>query len=145
VVDDVCGVVLDVEVTTGETNEGEALLARLDAVAETTGRPVATVTADAGYAYAKIFGGLERRGIDAVIPNKAEWPQFAFRERLTKGTPMRRFLHPSSGRSEGRATSQRPGSSRSSFRSCSASRCRASRGGTRTDQGEPDAPARALF
>jgi hypothetical protein len=63
VVDDVCGVVLDVEVTTGETNEGEALLARLDAVAETTGRPVATVTADAGYAYAKIFGGLERRGM----------------------------------------------------------------------------------
>lgn len=27
---DVCGVVLEVEVTTGETNEGEELLARLD-------------------------------------------------------------------------------------------------------------------
>jgi transposase len=32
VVDDVFGVVLDVEITTGETNEGEQLLARLDAV-----------------------------------------------------------------------------------------------------------------
>src|SRR5690606_17251639 len=31
VVDDVCGVVLDVEVTTGETNEGQEFLARLDA------------------------------------------------------------------------------------------------------------------
>ena len=50
VVDDVCGVILDVEVTTGETNEGEQLLARLDAVEETTGAEIATVTADAGYA-----------------------------------------------------------------------------------------------
>jgi transposase len=85
VVDDVFGVVLDVEVTTGETNEGEALLARLDAVAETTGRPVATVTADAGYAYAKIFGGLERRGIGAVIPTKAE--------PIRSPVPLRRFRY----------------------------------------------------
>jgi transposase len=85
VVDDDFGVVLDVEVTTGETNEGEALLARLDAVAETTGRPVATVTADAGYAYAKIFGGLERRGIGAVIPTKAE--------PIRSPVPLRRFRY----------------------------------------------------
>jgi hypothetical protein len=30
------------------------------------------VTADAGYAYAKVYGALERRGIDALIPTKAE-------------------------------------------------------------------------
>jgi transposase len=85
VVDDVFGVVLDVEVTTGETNEGEQLLARLDAVEETTGAEIATVTADAGYAYAKIFGGLERRGIAGVIPTKAE--------PIRSPVPMRRFRY----------------------------------------------------
>ena len=49
VVADVFGVMLDVEMTTGEVNEGEELLARLDAVAETTGAEIETVTADAGY------------------------------------------------------------------------------------------------
>jgi len=85
VVDDVFGVVLDVEVTTGEVNEGEQLLARLDATALTTGAAVETVTADAGYAYAKIFGGLERRGIHSVIPTKAE--------PIRSPVPMRRFRY----------------------------------------------------
>ena len=85
VVDDVCGVILDVEVTTGETNEGEQLLARLDAVEKTTGAEITTVTADAGYAYAKIFGGLERRGIAGVIPTKAE--------PIRSPVPMRRFRY----------------------------------------------------
>jgi hypothetical protein len=39
VVDDVRGVVLDVEVTTGEVNEGQIILERLDATAATTGQP----------------------------------------------------------------------------------------------------------
>ena len=65
VLDDVFGVVLDVEVTTGETNEGEQRLARLDATAETTGMAIETVTADAGHACAKLSAGLERRGIAA--------------------------------------------------------------------------------
>lgn len=85
VVDDVLGVVLDVEVTTGETNEGEQLLSRLDAVAAATGAEIATATADAGYAYAKIFGGLERRGIVGVIPAKAE--------PIRSAVPMRRFRY----------------------------------------------------
>lgn len=85
VVDDARGVVLDVEVTTGEVNEGEQLLARLDATAQTTGAAVETVTADAGYAYAKIFGGLERRGIKGVIPTKAE--------PIRSPVPMRRFRY----------------------------------------------------
>jgi IS5 family transposase len=50
VVDDVRGVVLDVEVTTGELNEGQVILARLDATAATTGQAIVTATADAGYA-----------------------------------------------------------------------------------------------
>jgi hypothetical protein len=72
VVDDVRGVILDVEVTTGEINEGQVIIERVDATKETTGALIKTVTADAGYAYAKVYGSLERRGIDALIPTKAE-------------------------------------------------------------------------
>lgn len=85
VVDDVFGVVLEVEVTTGETNEGEELLARLDAAEKTTGVKIETVTADAGYAYAKIYGGLERQEIAAIIPAKAE--------PIRSPVPMRRFRY----------------------------------------------------
>lgn len=72
VVDDERGVILEVDVTTGEAKEGDHILSRLDAAAATTGAPVRTVTADAGYAYGKVFGGLEARQIDAIIPTKAE-------------------------------------------------------------------------
>ena len=63
VVDDAFGVVLDVEVTTDEVNAGQVALARIDAAAETTGTPIRIVTADAGYAYAKVCGGLAWREI----------------------------------------------------------------------------------
>lgn len=85
VIDDMFGVVLEVDVTTGEINEGEELLARLDAVEKTTGAKIETVTADAGYAYAKIYGGLERREIVAIIPAKAE--------PIRSPVPMRRFRY----------------------------------------------------
>ena len=85
VVDDELGVVLEVEVTTGEVNEGEQLLARLDAAAATTGAAIETVTADAGYAYAKLYAGLERREITAVIPAKAE--------PIRSKVPLRRFRY----------------------------------------------------
>ena len=85
VVDDVRGVVLDVEVTTGELNEGQVILARLDATAATTGQAIVTATADAGYAYAKVYGGLERRGIDPLIPTKAE--------PIRSAVPLRRFRY----------------------------------------------------
>ena len=71
-VDDERGVVLDVEVTTGEINEGQVLLARLDATTQTTGAVIRAATADAGYAYARVFAGLEVRDIKAIIPTKAE-------------------------------------------------------------------------
>ncbi|MDA4327384.1 transposase, partial [Escherichia coli] len=72
VVDDLCGVIVEVEVTTGEANEGDHILDSLDTAAATMGEPIGLATADAGYAYAKVFGGLEARGIDAIIPTKAE-------------------------------------------------------------------------
>ena len=67
-VDDVFGVVLDVQVTTGQANEGDHILPLVDAVAAVTGTAVRTVTADQGYAYGKVYGGLEQRGTDPVIP-----------------------------------------------------------------------------
>jgi transposase len=85
VVDDLSGVVLDVEVTTGEVNEGQAILERLDATAATTGAPISTVTADAGHAYAKVFAGLEARGITGIIPTKAE--------PIRSKVPLRRFRY----------------------------------------------------
>src|SRR3984893_2641942 len=84
-VDDLRGVIVDVEVTTGETNEGQVGIERIDAAAATTGREVKTVTADAGYAYGKVYGDLERRGIDPVIPAKAE--------PIRSAVPLRRFRY----------------------------------------------------
>ena len=84
-VDDECGVILDVEVTTGEVNEGQVVLERLDAVAAVTGGSIDTITADAGYAYAKVFAGLEARQITGVIPTKAE--------PIRSKVPLRRFRY----------------------------------------------------
>ena len=72
VVDDERGVVLDVEVTAGTLNEREMLEPQLDAVCELTGRAPGVVTADSGYAYSKVYGALERRGVAALIPAKKE-------------------------------------------------------------------------
>ncbi len=85
VVDDVCGVILDVEVTTGEVNEGQEILRRLDAAAQTASSTIRIATADSGYAYAKVYGGLEARNIDAIIPPKAE--------PIRSKVPLRRFRY----------------------------------------------------
>ena len=67
-VDDKVGVILDVAVTIGQTNEGEMIEPQVDEIEATTAVDIKTVTADAGYAYAKVYGALERRLIDALIP-----------------------------------------------------------------------------
>ena len=59
VVDDVRGVVLDVEVTTGELNEGQVILERLDATAATTGQAI--VDGDGGRGL-RLRQGLWRPG-----------------------------------------------------------------------------------
>ena len=84
-VDDARGVVLDVAVTTGAVSEHRMLEAQVDAVRETTGRAVGTVTADAGYAYADVFAGLEHRGIDPVIPTR--------KDPSRSPVPLRRFRY----------------------------------------------------
>jgi transposase len=85
IVDDLRGVVLDVAVTTGEINEGQVIVERIDATMEATGLSLSTVTADAGYAYAKVFAAFEHRGIDALIPAKAE--------PIRSPVPLRRFRY----------------------------------------------------
>ena len=84
-VDDMFGVVLDVEVTTGEANEGDHILLQADAVTAVTGTAIEVVTADQGYAYGKVYGGLEKRGIDPVIPAK--------KEPIRSRVPLRRFRY----------------------------------------------------
>ena len=47
-VDDLCGVIVDVDVTTGETNEGSQLPDQIERIEVTTGMEIQTVSADAG-------------------------------------------------------------------------------------------------
>ncbi len=84
-VDDIRGVILDVEVTTGETNEGGEIERQADAVAAATGNVIKIITADQGYAYGKVYGALERRNIDPVIPAK--------KEPIRSRVPLRRFRY----------------------------------------------------
>jgi transposase len=58
-VDDKVGVILDVAVTTGQTNEGDMIGPQVEDVEAATGISIRTVTADAGYAYAMVYGALE--------------------------------------------------------------------------------------
>lgn len=84
-VDDMRGVILDVEVTTGEVNEGQVVEERVDATMATTGVAITAMTADAGYAYAKVYGAMERRGIEPIIPAKAD--------PMRSPVPLRRFRY----------------------------------------------------
>jgi len=68
VVDDQCGVILDVETTTGESSEGKELLKQMERTEQTTGRKIKTVTADMAYAHTENYSQLEQRRIEAIIP-----------------------------------------------------------------------------
>ena len=79
------GVILDVAVTTGAVHDTKTVEDQLDAVAATTGTRIQVATMDASYAITRVFATLEERGIEAVVPAKAERPP-------KKGTiPVRRF------------------------------------------------------
>jgi transposase len=68
VVDDKCGVVLDVDTTTGQTSEGKELLKQIERTEQTTNIRIETVTADMGYAHSENYSRLEQRHTEAVIP-----------------------------------------------------------------------------
>jgi transposase len=85
-VDDKAGVVVDAAVTTGESSEGTQLLEQLERIKDNTGCEPKTVTADAGYAHSRNYAGLEKRGIEAVIPPQHE-------RRVARKLPARRFRY----------------------------------------------------
>ena len=67
-IDDRAGIVIDVNLTTGEINEGTKLIETIERVATMTESTIKRVTADKGYAHGVNYGELERKGIDGVIP-----------------------------------------------------------------------------
>jgi transposase len=85
-VDDLAGVVVDVELTTGQADEGAGLSEVLERVEELTGRKVEAVTADARYASAANYRRMEERGTEAVIPPAPE-------ASAPKHLPLRRFKY----------------------------------------------------
>ncbi len=85
-VDDAEGVIVDVEVTTGEAIEGKQLPKQLERIEANTGKAVGTVTADAGYAHSSNYAMLEEKGIEAVIPPQRE-------RKAPRRIPMRRFKY----------------------------------------------------
>ena len=85
-VDDGCGVIVDVDVTTGEASEGSQLSDQIERIEKNTGMEIKTLSADAGYAHGKNFKHLEEKGIDAIIPPQKEHGQ-------PRRIPARRFKY----------------------------------------------------
>jgi len=67
-VDDAYGVIVDVEVTTGQVSEGSQLSDQVERIESNTGRKMETLSTDAGYGNGKNYEYLEQRNIDAIIP-----------------------------------------------------------------------------
>lgn len=85
-VDDRAGVVVDVELTTGEASEGQQLPAQVARIERNTGCVVSTLTADGAYAHAANYATFEAAGVDAVIPPQTE-------RQTVKRIPTRRFKY----------------------------------------------------
>ena len=90
-VDDACGVIVDVDITTGEKSEGSQLAEQLQRIESNIGKTITTVTADAGYAHGMNYELLEDRNIDAVIPAQAENSKH-------RRIPIRRFKYDAKNR-----------------------------------------------
>ena len=71
-VDEKCGVIVDVDVTTGEQNEGNQLAKQIERIENNTGKKIKSVSADSAYAHGKNFELLEGKNIDAVIVTQKE-------------------------------------------------------------------------
>ncbi len=85
-VDDRCGVVVDVDITTGQQSEGSQLPDQIKRIESNTGQQIKTLSADAGYAHGKNFAHLEERHIDAIIPPQNE-------HNSPRRLPARRFRY----------------------------------------------------
>lgn len=85
-VDDVCGVIVDVEVTTGEVSEGSQLPDQVERIESNTGKKIKTLSTDSGYAHGKNYEHLEQKDIDAIIPPQKQGRQ-------GKGIPLSKFKY----------------------------------------------------
>jgi hypothetical protein len=65
-------IIVDISVTPRDQNEGNELIDQIDRITYRNGRPPSIVTAYAGYTYGRVYGALESRGIEPMIPVKAE-------------------------------------------------------------------------
>lgn len=79
-------VIVDIAVTPGDGNEDNAIVEQTDRLSQRLGRAPAIVTADADYAYGKVYRELEARHIEALIPVKAE-------PKPKRVIPLRRFKY----------------------------------------------------
>lgn len=85
-VDDFAGVVVDVEIVTGEEHDTSRFNERLDAIEATLGVAPGRITADRLYGIGRIYAALEDRRIAAVIP-----PLRSPRAKAAQGFPTERF------------------------------------------------------
>jgi len=85
-VDDRAGVILDVEVSTGEASEGRQLREQIERVEANSGKKIDLLTADGGYAHGANYAMLESRRTRAVIPPQAV-------ARRSACIPARRFKY----------------------------------------------------
>lgn len=86
VVDDRAGVIIDLQVTTGQVSEGQQLPQQIERAQANTGQKIKTLAADGGYAHSANYALAESRGIDAVIPPQAQ-------PKCPKRIPARRFKY----------------------------------------------------
>lgn len=71
-VDDRAGVIVDVQVTTGEASEGRHLPKQIQSIEAQMGQSIRTITADGAYAHSANFALLESAGKQAIIPPQKE-------------------------------------------------------------------------
>lgn len=87
-VDDLEGVVVDVEIVTGEAHDTGQFEDRLDAIEATLAMVPDRITADAAYGVGKVYAVLEDRKIEGVIP-----PRPATRRAGAQGFATERFKY----------------------------------------------------
>ena len=85
-VDDLEGVVVDVEIVTGEEHDTGRFEERIDAMADTLARVPDRISADTAYGVGKVYGVLEDRKIGGIIP-----PRPATRRKGSLGFATERF------------------------------------------------------
>ena len=84
--DGACGVVVDVEVTTGASSESQELVEQVERAQFLTRKRVRMVTADAGYGHGRNYAALEERGIEPVIKPQRDSTK-------SRGVPLSRFRY----------------------------------------------------